>query len=168
MRHLIPAFLLLFASLVVFSLPGAQAQCEAGEVAIEFVIDTDPWGYELYWELTPAGEACGGENFIASGGNSANVGCDGAGTGGNGGTTYGNNAIYTEGPFCVVEGAVVDLIHVDSYGDGGNRFDLYMDGILSGIFNGTGYGNVWTFTAGESLFIDYDVPCAAAEIEVDA
>ena len=62
---------------------------------------------------------------------------------------------------------MVDLIHVDSYGDGGNRFDLYMDGILSGIFNGTGYGNVWTFTAGESLFIDYDVPCAAAEIEVD-
>ena len=38
MRHLIPAFLLLFASLFVFSLPGAQAQCEAGEVAIEFVI----------------------------------------------------------------------------------------------------------------------------------
>ena len=25
---------------------------------------------------------------------------------------------------------VVDLIHVDSYGDGGNRFDLYMDGFI--------------------------------------
>ena len=61
MRHFISAFLLFFVSLVVFSLPGAQAQCEAGEVAIEFVIDTDPWGYELYWELTPTGEACGGD-----------------------------------------------------------------------------------------------------------
>lgn len=145
----------------------SQAQCAAGEVAIEFVIDTDPWGYELYWELTPSGEPCGGANFIASGGNSDNVGCDGAGTGGNGGTTYGNNAIYTEGPFCVVEGTAVDLIHVDSYGDGGNRFDLYMDGVLSGIFNGTGNGNVWTFTAGESLFIDNDVPCDAAAVVVD-
>ena len=102
MRHFIPAFLLLFASLVVFSLPGAQAQCEAGEVAIEFVIDTDSWGYELYGSShLPRG--IGGENFIASGGNSANVGCDGVGTGGNG-TTYGNNAIYTEGPFCAAEG----------------------------------------------------------------
>ena len=106
-------------------------------------------GLRIVRELTPTGEACGGENFIASGGNSANVGCDGAGTGGNGGTTYGNNAIYTEGPFCVAEGAVVDLIHVDSYGDGGNRFDLYMDGILSGIFNGTGYGNVDVHGRGE-------------------
>ena len=73
MRHFLPALFFLFASLFVFSLTGALAQCEAGEVAIEFVIDTDPWGYELYWELTPTGEACGGENFIASGGNSANV-----------------------------------------------------------------------------------------------
>lgn len=167
MRHFSPALLILFASLFVCSLHSVKAQCEAGEVAIEFVIDTDPWGYEMYWELTPNGEACGGENFIASGGNSANVGCDGAGIGGNGGTTYGNDAIYTEGPFCVAEGTVVDLIHVDSYGDGGNRFDLYMDGIISGIFNGTGYGNVWTFTAGESLFIDNDVPCDAAPIEVN-
>lgn len=167
MRHISPALSLLIAC--VFSLfhSAVIAQCAEGEVAIEFVIDTDAWGYEMYWELTPTGEACGGENFIASGGNSDNVGCDGAGNGGSGGTTYGNDAIYTEGPFCVAEGAAVDLIHVDSYGDGGNRFDLYMDGVMSGIFNGTGYGNVWMFTAGESLFIDNDVPCDAATIEVD-
>ena len=163
MKNLSALFLISFALFSVQS----QAQCEDGEVAIDFVIDTDPWGYEMYWELTPSGEPCGSENFIASGGNSDNVGCDGAGTGGNGGTTYGNNAIYTEGPFCVASGTSVDLIHVDSYGDGGNRFDLYMDGVLSGIFNGTGYGNVWTFTAGESLFIDHDVPCDAAAIEID-
>ncbi|MFZ8836341.1 MAG: T9SS type A sorting domain-containing protein [Flavobacteriales bacterium] len=164
-----PTKFLFIGSLMMYALTNSiiSAQCDAGEVAIEFVIDTDAWGYEMYWELTPTGEACGGENFIASGGNSANVGCDGAGNGGNGGTTYGNNAIYMEGPFCLAEGQGLDLIHVDSYGDGGSRFDVYMDGLLSGIFNGTGYGNVWTFTAGESLFIDYDIPCAAAPIEVN-
>ncbi len=167
MRFIFPLFASLLAFELSLSSSGAIAQCDGGEVEIEFVIDTDSWGYEIYWELTPVGEPCGGENFIASGGNSDNVGCDGAGNDGNGGTTYGNDAIYTEGPFCVAENQVVDLIHVDSYGDGGNRFDLYMDGILSGIFNGTGSGNVWTFTAGESLLVDHDVPCAAAAIEVD-
>ena len=28
------------------------AQCDAGDVEIDFVIDTDAWGYEMYWELT--------------------------------------------------------------------------------------------------------------------
>lgn len=164
MKNLIPLLSLLCASL---SLTTASAQCEAGEIALEFVIDTDAWGYEMYWELAPSGEACGGENYIASGGNSDNVGCDGGGNGGNGGSTYDNNAIYMEGPFCVAEGVTLDLIHVDSYGDGGSGFNLHMDGALSGIFNGSGYGNVWTFTAGESLFIDHDVPCDAAPIQVD-
>ena len=155
----------LFYSLLFCS--HVNAQCEEGEIALEFVVSTDGWGYEMYWELAPSGEACGGENVIASGGNSANVGCDGAGNGGNGGTTYDNNAVYMEGPFCVAEGTTLDLIHVDSYGDGGSGFNLSMDGALSGIFNGSGYGNIWTFTAGESLFIDHDVPCDAAPIEVD-
>ena len=167
MRQLIPSLTFLISVVLVFTSIEGHAQCADGEVSIEFVIDTDPWGYEMYWELTPMGEPCGGANFIASGGNSDNVGCDGGGNGGNGGTTYGNNEIYTEGPFCVASGAAVDLIHVDSYGDGGNRFDLYMDGVISGVFNGSGYGNVWSFTAGESLFIDNDVPCDAAPIEVD-
>ena len=68
------------------------SQCEEGETAIEFVIDTDAWGYEMYWELTPSGSGCGSADFLASGGNSENVGCDGAGSDGSGGTTYGNNA----------------------------------------------------------------------------
>ena len=168
MQHLM-IHLSKFALLALLMFIGARlvsAQCEAGEVVIEFVIDTDSWGYEVYWELVPSGSACGSAEFIASGGN-PNVGCDGVGGSGNAGTTYGNNAIYMEGPFCVASGASLDLVHVDSYGDGGTRFDLYMDGIISGIFNGTGNGNLWTFTAGESLFIDYDVPCAAAEIEID-
>lgn len=143
------------------------SQCDEGQTPIEFVIDTDAWGYEMYWELTPTGLGCGSVEFLASGGNSVDVGCDGAGVDGSGGTTYGNNSIYVEGPFCATSGQAYDLIHVDSYGDGGSRFDLLMNGILSGIFNGTGAGNVWTFTAGQSLLVENDVPCDAAPVLVD-
>ena len=163
-KSTLPIFVLSLA--LSFSL-NLLSQCEEGETAIEFVIDTDTWGYEMYWELTPSGSGCGSADFLASGGNSENVGCDGAGSDGSGGTTYGNNAIYVEGPFCFSTGEPLDLIHVDSYGDGGSRFDLVMDGVLSGIFNGTGAGNVWTFTAGESLLVENDVPCDAAAVEVD-
>jgi hypothetical protein len=159
----------LFAVLCGVLMASAElfAQCDEGETALDFVIDTDAWGYEMYWELTPAGSGCGSLDFLASGGNSDGVGCDGAGDGGSGGTAYDNNAIYVEGPFCATTGETYDLIHVDSYGDGGSRFDLQMNGILSGIFNGSGAGNVWTFTAGESLFVENDVPCDAASVEVD-
>ena len=159
----------LFAVLCGVLIASAElfAQCDEGETALDFVIDTDAWGYEMYWELTPSGSGCGSLDFLASGGNSDGVGCDGAGDGGSGGTTYDNNAIYVEGPFCATTGETYDLIHVDSYGDGGSRFDLQMNGILSGIFNGSGAGNVWTFTAGESLLVENDVPCDAASVEVD-
>lgn len=150
-----------------FQSAAVVAQCEAGEVALEWAIQTDAWGYEMYWELTPSGVACGDVSFIASNGNSDGVGCDGSGNGGSGGTVYGNNATFMEGPFCVAEGAELDLIHVDSYGDGGSGFQLISDGVIHGMFNGTGYGNTWTFTAGESMFIDHDVPCDAAALEVD-
>ncbi|MGY8941500.1 MAG: hypothetical protein ACKVJH_05645 [Flavobacteriales bacterium] len=153
----------LFAATVF--LTNSHAQCEAGEVAIEWTITTDAWGYEMYWEMTPSGLGCGAVEFIASGGNSADVGCDGAGNNGSGGNYYGSNGQFTAGPFCVTDGASIDLIHVDSYGDGGSDFILMMDGVLSGIFDGTGYGNTWSFTAGESLFVDHDVPCDAAPIE---
>jgi hypothetical protein len=145
----------------------AWSQCEAGEVALELTLGTDAWGYEMYWEIAPAGAGCGSLEFIASGGNSVDVGCDGAGNMGSGGTTYGSNAQFVEGPFCVVDGTALELIHVDSYGDGGTTFDLYMDGTLSGAFGGSGAGNVWSFVAGESLFAPHDVPCDAAEIVLD-
>ena len=166
MKFKLILLLLLLGS--IFSLSSTSiAQCDEGQTDIEFVIDTDAWGYEMYWEFAPAGEVCGSIEFLASGGNSEDVGCDGAGANGSGGTTYENNSIYVEGPFCVTTGESYDLIHVDGFGDGGTRFDLNMDGLLSGIFNGTGAGNVWTFTAGESLMVENDVPCDAAEAMVD-
>ena len=162
---------LLSLVVLLFSFLNAPAQlfsqCDDGETALDLVIDTDQWGYEMYWELTPSGLGCGSLDFLASGGNSEGVGCDGAGNDGSGGTTYDNNAVYMEGPFCVTTGEAYDLVHVDSYGDGGSRFDLHMNGTLSGIFYGTGAGNVWTFTAGESLLVENDVPCDAAPVEVD-
>ena len=96
----------LFAVLCGVLMASAElfAQCDEGETALDFVIDTDAWGYEMYWELTPAGSGCGSLDFLASGGNSDGVGCDGAGDGGSGGTAYDNNAIYMEGPFCATTG----------------------------------------------------------------
>ena len=47
----------LFAVLCGVLMASAElfAQCDEGETALDFVIDTDAWGYEMYWELTPAG-----------------------------------------------------------------------------------------------------------------
>ena len=73
-KSTLPIFVLSLA--LSFSL-NLLSQCEEGETAIEFVIDTDTWGYEMYWELTPSGSGCGSADFLASGGNSENVGCDG-------------------------------------------------------------------------------------------
>ncbi|MDE0872006.1 MAG: hypothetical protein OSA37_08825, partial [Flavobacteriales bacterium] len=61
-------------SAVLFAATGfltnSHAQCEAGEVSIEWTIFTDAWGYEMYWEIAPSGLGCGAMEFIASGGNS--------------------------------------------------------------------------------------------------
>ncbi len=153
--------------ILTFGKSTSWSQCDAGEVALELTVGTDAWGNEMYWEITPAGAGCGSMEFIASGGNSEGVGCDGEGNMGSGGDAYGNNEQFVEGPYCVADGAALELIYVDSYGDGGTSFELYMDGTLSGALGGTGDGNVWSFIAGESLFAPHDVPCDAAPIVLD-
>ena len=35
----------------------ATAQCPTGETEVTIDVGTDNWGYEIYWELTPAGNA---------------------------------------------------------------------------------------------------------------
>lgn len=145
------------------SLQVAQAQCGPDEAEITFVIGTDAWGYEMYWEIVPTGAGCGNGTLFSNG--NPEVGCfeEGGGTG----QTYGNNLTITEGPFCMVAGDTLDFIYVDSYGDGGMSVAMYIDGLFSGGWNGTGDGNTWTFVAGESLLIDHDTPCDALEVEVD-
>jgi len=152
--------LLAGVSALFCGLSGLFAQCETGYTAVTLVLDTDAWGYENYWEIVPAGSSCG-TGTVASGGASDDVGCDGDGNGGSGGTVLPSNSILNAGPFCLLIGAEYDLIFVDSYGDGGLNFELYFDGVLGGIYNGSGDGNVWTFTAGESSMVPGDSPCDA-------
>jgi len=92
-------------------------QCEEGESSVSFEITTDNWGYEIYWELTPTGESCGGSETIAWGGNSS-VGCNGSNAGGG----YGNNTSINEGPWCLTSGETYTILSRDSYGDGGAGF----------------------------------------------
>jgi hypothetical protein len=150
----------------MLGLSGLLAQCGTGYTSVTFVLDTDAWGYENYWEIVPAGAGCG-QGTVASGGASDAVGCDGDGNGGSGGTELPSNAVLSAGPFCLATGADFDLIFVDSYGDGGLTFEMYFDGVLAGIYAGTGDGNVWTFTAGESAMVPGDSPCDALPLELN-
>lgn len=139
------------------------AQCEDNEVALSFLIGTDAWGYEMYWEVVPSGNGCGNGTLFSNG--NPDVGCEE--NGGGTGEIYASNSTFDEGPFCVTAGDTLDFIYVDSYGDGGMTVALFMDGIFSGNWGGTGDGNTWTFVVGESLLIDHDTPCSALPVEVD-
>ncbi len=161
-------FLLL---LVLFTISSnLYSQCEEGETEVFVHLYTDNWGYELYWQLTDQGEECGLASIFEAG-NIIEVGCEGPqdevdATGGNG---YANNEIFIEGPFCLANTQEFDIIHVDDYGDGGTVFEIYQDGIITSFFEGTGTGNVFTFTAGDltPAFIDGDRPCESFEIFAD-
>lgn len=124
-----------------------SAQCSAGQNQVYIQIETDDYGYEGYWELVPAGNPCG-TGTIFSGGNSAQVGCNGAGqrdaTAGNG---YGNNATPTEGPWCLAAGQDYDIIYIDDYGDGGFTFHVEVEGFEIATFTGDAGTQRYTFTA---------------------
>ena len=100
--------------------------CPSGQVEVTIQIQTDDYGYEGYWNLIPAGNNCG-SGTIASGGNSA-VGCNGGGqrTVSSGG--YSNNAIITEGPYCLADGDTFEIVYVDDWGDGGMLFTIFIEG----------------------------------------
>ena len=71
----------------------SYAQCDEGESSLELIVVTDPWAYEMYYELTPVDVECGG-NIVASGVSGAYSACI-------------DNGCYTVNGF-------------DSYGDGWN------------------------------------------------
>ncbi|MFN8776088.1 MAG: T9SS type A sorting domain-containing protein [Flavobacteriales bacterium] len=148
---------------LMFSVP-ALSQCADGEVEVNLIIHTDAWAYETYWQLRAADSGCG-PGFIAQGAN-LNVGCAGTASA-NSANGYANNSAYTEGPFCLAEGQVYSIIFVDSYGDGGLTIELLQNGALTNIYEGTGFGNTWTFTAGASNVPDYDMPCNALDVTPD-
>ena len=155
--------------MAVFSLLSVYtyAQCEVGEIEVEFVLFTDDYGYEVYWELLPSGNECGTDP-IATGGNELEVGCSGAdeedATDGNG---YESEVSITVGPWCLTEGEFYDIIFVDDYTDGGLTVQVYENGELTHFFNGDGDPTVWTFQAGFPTTPDNDQPCDATPVEID-
>jgi hypothetical protein len=134
-RLTVCAFGLLYA-------PMAQAQCGAGEHSVSLIVNTDDYGYEGYWELTPGTNACG-LGTIASGGNT-NVGCT-AGSQNQTQAGYGNNLSITEGPWCLTENAFYTIHYRDDWGDGGFHFRILIDGMIAHEFYDAGLGTDFTF-----------------------
>jgi hypothetical protein len=90
-------WLLLIFMVTTFSLSNhISGQCPVGQMDVVIEIETDSYGYEGYWQLVPAGNACG-TGTIWEGGNDIQVGCSGAGE--QDATTafgYGDNISITE------------------------------------------------------------------------
>ena len=122
-----------------------SAQCGVGEVEVFIEVATDDYGYETYWELLDQGAPCG-TNTIFAGGN-ALVGCNGAGLQLQAPGGYGNNLVISEGPFCLVQGASYDIFWADDYGDAGLSFEVFVNGVSTASFVGTGLGETFTFIA---------------------
>lgn len=136
--------LLLMAALFALSF-ATFGQCEEGETSVLFEITTDNWGYEIYWELTPAGEACGGSETVAWGGNYS-VGCNGSNAGGG----YGNNTTINEGPWCLTNGETYTILSRDSYGDGGAGFTVNIASFPMFEFQAT--------SSSETFFFEVNTP----------
>ncbi|HIA12121.1 MAG TPA: hypothetical protein EYN69_08630, partial [Flavobacteriales bacterium] len=144
-KHRIQRLILGVLSIIGFA-GMASAQCSVGEIEVYVDVTTDQWGYEMYWELLPTGNACG-TGTVFAGGNAAQVGCAGSGaTAGNG---YASNTTITEGPFCLIEGDDYDIYTNDDYGDGGSIFVVKIAGVPLQIntFTAVGANSIFTFTA---------------------
>ncbi len=140
--------------------------CPEGQSPFELRLYTDAWGYEMYWEITPEGGACG-VDALYWGGNAAGVGCDGEGLPGAPAGEYASNATFILDTLCGTPDEVLTLHHVDSYGDGGTYFEVYNEGVLTNSFPGSGFGNTWDFNPFEMSGPAYDSPCGAEEVVVD-
>jgi hypothetical protein len=140
-----PIYRIIFSSIFFLISFTSLAQCPGGQVEVTVAVETDSWGYESFWDVTPAGAGCG-NGTILSFGNIAQIGCSGAGnqdaTGGNG---YGSNATTIENLGCLTIENCYDINFVDDWGDGGSTFTVTIMGIVQGPFVGSGVGNVFNF-----------------------
>ena len=155
---------LLATAFVFLAVLNSHAQCAVGETAVTFVMHTDDWAYENYWQMNLAGIGCNPAP-IAEGAN-MNVGCAGTESD-NSPNGYANSTVITEGPFCLTNNTAYELIYLDSYGDGGLVIEVFENGALTHVYSGGGDGNTWTFTIGLSTAPAYDSPCGALEITAD-
>lgn len=132
------------------------AQCPGGQMDVTIEVETDNYGYEGYWQLVPAGNACG-TGTIWEGGNDVEVGCDGAGE--QDATTaygYGDNIIITESIGCLNEG-FYDIKYIDDWGDGAFSFHITLDEYEIYHFVGTGVGNTFNFEVAPPLAYDASI-----------
>jgi len=122
----------------------AFGQCPAGQANVTVDVTTDNWGYECFWDITPAGSGCG-VNAIATFGNTAEVNCTSGGSQVATAGGYGDNVLVTETVGCLNIGSCFDINYVDDYGDGGATFTVMIDGAPLPVFTGSNAGNVFTF-----------------------
>ena len=105
--------LLLLSFALIFTVVISKAQCPIGQVPVTLEISTDNYGEEGYWELVPAGNACG-IGTIISGGNTAQLNCNSAGTPATSttGNGYANNSIISVPYTCLTSGASYSIKYI--------------------------------------------------------
>jgi hypothetical protein len=126
----------------------ANAQCPAGQGQLDIDVTTDTYGYEFYFEITPAGDPCG-TNTIYSGGSTV-VGCAGGGAQAQNTTdpsVYADNSVITENVGCFDLTDCFTLTMVDDWGDGGTQIDVKVDGavLYTFVMGGADATNVYNF-----------------------
>ncbi|MFA7272665.1 MAG: T9SS type A sorting domain-containing protein [Crocinitomicaceae bacterium] len=109
------------------------AQCAPGEVDVTVDVITDSWGYECYWDLTPAGNGCGNGTLYTFG-NILEVNCASGGTQVAMSGGYADNSTTTESVGCLTIGNCFDINYVDDYGDGGATFIVKFNGVVMYTF----------------------------------
>lgn len=155
---------LLVAMTAIFSL-SLNAQCPAGQVEVNVDVVTDNFGYEAYWQLLPSGNNCG-NGQVFTGGNMT-IGCNGGGVQAQNMTGYGNNTTISEGPWCLTDGSNYDIYSVDDWGDGGNRFEVFIEGYKIYDFTAETTDEAFTFTASAPPAIDGTMKTIAVPVYVD-
>ena len=143
----------------------AQAQCTSEEVEVSILVETDAYGYEIYWELLPNGNDCGSD-AIFTGGNMA-VGCNGGGNESQIPGGYANDASITEGPWCLTEGQDYDILFIDDWADGGATYSVSVSGYPLYEFSGSSSDETFTFTASEPPALDIAILSVETSLYVD-
>jgi len=152
---------ILFLISFIFSLSGFS-QCSVGLSEVYLKIHTDGSGNQGYWQLVPDGNSCG-VGTIISGGNPA-VGCNGGGTFTNPPGGYANNIVVYTDSVCLTTGSSYNIKYVDNYGDGGFRFDVFVNGYQIESFHGMSPYSTYTFTVQEPF--QYDLSVVSAYLDL--
>ncbi|MDX2362320.1 MAG: T9SS type A sorting domain-containing protein [Crocinitomicaceae bacterium] len=130
-------------------------QCLSTEGEVTMIVYTDDYGYEGYWEMVPAGDACG-VNVVATGGNPA-VGCGGAGAQNQTPGGYANNGAFNEGPWCLPLSNCYDIHFMEDWGDGGFTIEVFVNGYQIESFEVLDFGGIYTFCVEEPPAYDLSV-----------